>query len=613
MKTSRIALIASLLASLPAVILAEVPELLNYQGRVSVGGTNFNGSGQFKFALVDGAGTTSYWSNNGTSAGGSEPSAGVALSVANGLYSVALGDITLPNMSAVPSTVFNNSDVRLRIWFNDGVNGSQLLTPDQRIASVGYAMMAANVPNGVITSDKIASGAVSADKIAAGAISTTQVADNGITSAKLADDIDLGSSTVDGRLDIFKTAAGTAAISLIGNGSQISTYGSDGLEQIRLWGPGWGELLLRDSATENNTTVQLVAHETTFLGFPFPALGQLPGGALRLTLGSTNRVYLKAGNSGGQLSLYQNDGGVGVFADGDDGGAGSISVRSTNGSTRVLIDGLSTSGGGEVSVNDGNGSKAVQLLGGGSGGGSLNLMNGDGAVRASMTASTSSGGYLYLYANDGSASILADGDSGGAGYISVRNNAGASRVVVDGETTSGGGAIYLYNAAGSGTISLVADSSGEGRIVTQVLQITGGSDLSEQFDIKPIHDELKAGMIVSIDPENPGRLLTSTRAYDRTVAGVVSGAGGVKPGMMMGQQGTAADGKHPVALTGRVYCWVDASHRAIQPGDMITTSDTPGHGMKVTDHSLAQGAIIGKAMSSLASGRGLVLVLVSLQ
>jgi hypothetical protein len=46
---------------------------------------------------------------------------------------------------------------------------------------------------------------------------------------------------------------------------------------------------------------------------------------------------------------------------------------------------------------------------------------------------------------------------------------------------------------------------------------------------------------------------------------------------------------------------------------MITTSDTPGHGMKVTDHSLAQGAIIGKAMSSLASGRGLVLVLVSLQ
>lgn len=613
MKTSRIALVASILASLPAFVFAQVPQLLNYQGRVTVGGTNFSGSGQFKFALVDGAGTTSYWSNNGTSAGGSEPSAAVALSVANGLYSVALGDITVPNMSLVPSSVFNNSDVRLRVWFNDGVNGSQLLTPDQRIASVGYAMMSANVPSGAITSDKLASGAVTADKIANGAIATTQLADNGITSAKLADDIDLGSSTVDGRLDVFKTSAGTAAISLIGNSSQIVTYGSDGLEQTRLWGAGWGELLLHDNTTENNTTAQILAHETSFIGFPFPAIVQSPGGAVRLTLGSTNRVYLKAGGSGGQLSLYQNDGGLGVFLDGDDAGAGSISVRSTNGSTRVLIDGLSSSGGGEVSVNDVDGTKAVQLLGNGTGGGSLNLMNGDGNVRASVTASTSSGGYMYLYANDGSASVLMDGDSGGAGYISVRNNAGASKVIVDGETGTGGGAVYVYDASGSATISLIGDSSGEGRIVTQVLQITGGSDLSEQFDIKAIHDELKAGMIVSIDPENPGRLLTSTRAYDKTVAGVVSGAGGVKPGMMMGQHGTAADGKHPVALTGRVYCWVDADQGAVQAGDMITTSNTPGHGMKVADHARAQGAIIGKAMSSLASGRGLVLVLVSLQ
>ena len=35
--------------------------------------------------------------------------------------------------------------------------------------------------------------------------------------------------------------------------------------------------------------------------------------------------------------------------------------------------------------------------------------------------------------------------------------------------------------------------------------------------------------------------------------------------------------------------------------------------MKVADHPLAQGAIIGKAMSALSEGRGLVLVLVSLQ
>ena len=69
-----------------------------------------------------------------------------------------------------------------------------------------------------------------------------------------------------------------------------------------------------------------------------------------------------------------------------------------------------------------------------------------------------------------------------------------------------------------------------------------------------------------------------------------------------------------MALTGRVYCWVDADAAgAVEPGDLITTSGTTGHGMKVGDHTRASGAIIGKAMTSLAKGKGLVLVLVSLQ
>jgi len=60
--------------------------------------------------------------------------------------------------------------------------------------------------------------------------------------------------------------------------------------------------------------------------------------------------------------------------------------------------------------------------------------------------------------------------------------------------------------------------------------------------------------------------------------------------------------------------YVDASAGAVRPGDLLTTSDTPGHAMKVLDHARATGAVIGKAMSSLESGeRGLVLVLVNLQ
>jgi hypothetical protein len=124
---------------------------------------------------------------------------------------------------------------------------------------------------------------------------------------------------------------------------------------------------------------------------------------------------------------------------------------------------------------------------------------------------------------------------------------------------------------------------------------------------------IKAGMVLSIDPDNAGKLKIAKNAYDRCVAGIVSGAGGVEAGMLMTQSGSAADGEHPVALTGRAYCWADASYGNIQPGDLLTTSDTPGHAMKVADYTKAQGAVLGKAMTKLDQGCGLVLVLVTLQ
>ncbi|MFC1572243.1 hypothetical protein ACFL6M_01465 [Candidatus Eisenbacteria bacterium] len=154
-----------------------------------------------------------------------------------------------------------------------------------------------------------------------------------------------------------------------------------------------------------------------------------------------------------------------------------------------------------------------------------------------------------------------------------------------------------------------------GRISTPMVEITGGSDLSEQFVIRasPGGIEPTPGLLVCLDAEQPGGLVVSTHAYDKRVAGIISGAGGVSPGLLMGQKGSQAYGTSAVALTGRVYCWADASHGAITTGDLLTTSSTAGHAMKATDHDRAYGAVIGKAMTSLASGTGLVLVLVNLQ
>lgn len=157
-------------------------------------------------------------------------------------------------------------------------------------------------------------------------------------------------------------------------------------------------------------------------------------------------------------------------------------------------------------------------------------------------------------------------------------------------------------------------------VSVKALEITGGADFAENFDVSaekyagnPSESEIQPGMVVAIDPANPGKLSLSGRAYDRRVAGIISGAGGVKPGMTMGQEQTLANGKYPVALSGRVYVWVDAARGAIQPGDLLTTSATPGHAMKARHTAQAQGAIIGKAMTGLKAGKGLVLVLVTLQ
>ena len=84
--------------------------------------------------------------------------------------------------------------------------------------------------------------------------------------------------------------------------------------------------------------------------------------------------------------------------------------------------------------------------------------------------------------------------------------------------------------------------------------------------------------------------------------------------MTLQQPGTIADGKHPVAMTGRVWAWCDAeANGPIMPGDMPTSAGTPGHAMKATDRARAFGTIIGKAMSKLDGGQGLVLLLVNLQ
>jgi hypothetical protein len=169
---------------------------------------------------------------------------------------------------------------------------------------------------------------------------------------------------------------------------------------------------------------------------------------------------------------------------------------------------------------------------------------------------------------------------------------------------------------GGGTTVMTLDGSGDLNVTANAsvcsLTIRGGCDLAEPFQFSSAANEIPQGAVVVIDEENPGHLKLSDQPYDARVAGIVSGANGINTGIQMHQEGVLEGGKN-VALSGRVYVQADTSNGAIKAGDLLTTSSIAGHAMKVTDHARAQGATLGKAMSALKDGQGMILVLVTLQ
>jgi hypothetical protein len=146
-------------------------------------------------------------------------------------------------------------------------------------------------------------------------------------------------------------------------------------------------------------------------------------------------------------------------------------------------------------------------------------------------------------------------------------------------------------------------------IVTEDIILTN-ADCAEEFDISPDVAALEPGTVAVID--DAGFLRQSEHAYDKRVAGVISGAGSYKPAIILDRQHTPGT-RLPIALVGKVYCKVDAQYAPISYGDLLTPSPTPGHAMKADDPLKAFGAVIGKALRPLSEGQGLIPILIALQ
>ena len=418
MKTVILSCVTGALLLGPFSAPAQIPGIISYQGLITSNGTNYTGTGHFKFALMRGASTLSLWSNDGTSVNGMQPASAVQVGVTNGLFTVLLGDTTM-GMQTIPVPIFTNADVRLRIWFSDGVAPPAQLSPDQRMTSVGYAMRAGSVVDDAIGGDEIEDNSVTSADIA-----------NTLTLQRL----NLGSINWDGSLYLYAEPMGGGGIAnpqgsprghLLGDvlGSELALFFSNAETGVVVSSrsPG-GRVRLWDSFGTLSALLGTVGGGGDLNLFQI-------SGDLGIKLDGDRSTFDNQESSGGEISVYNRNGVVGLLLDGDHDTAGRIEVRQPNGSPYVDIFGRGAGNAGEIRVKTGGGTiSGVQILGGETGG---------------------TGGQIALRQADNTETIVLDGEfnANGGGRIDMRNGAGASTIALGASggdaTLSGGGLLRL--------------------------------------------------------------------------------------------------------------------------------------------------------------------------
>ena len=276
--------------------------------------------------------------------------------------------------------------------------------------------------------------------------------------------------------------------------------------------------------------------------------------------------------------------------------------------------------------------------------GKLDLLTDVGKESIKLDGATG-GVYLLNYA--GKESIKLDGDTGG---VYLRDAGGQESIKLDGAT----GDVVIFDSGHKHSFSLhtdvdaehyagmwlganvgeragkpgkmwLRDASGKDSIALDGATgdiLLNNADCAEEFDIAE-SVEVQPGTVMVLNDN--GNLEPSCQPYDKKVAGVISGAGGYKPGIVLDKKqkkeqemqqemlSIPTSKRLPVALMGKVYCKVDATILPVEVGDLLTTSSTEGHAMKANDPIKAFGTVIGKALKPIREGKGMIPVLVALQ
>ena len=433
---------------------------------------------------------------------------------------------------------------------DDGA-GFELLLPRQPISAAPYALYALNTPPGT-PGPQGAIGPIGPQGLAGTPGPVGVTGPTGVTGP-------IGSTGPLGPIGLQGLQGPVGSSPFTVSGSTASYSGRLGIgtttatQQLDVN----GRMTVRSGVIQNGLTPVTT---TSDLGL----YSQIPGQWMRLVTTGAPFAWFTDGGSGGTSAMTLNDGRLSIGLDNGPGGL-SVSSLMTTSAYQNFPQGVHMG-----RVPGYPGSTDLVLTGG---------TGADGGSGLYFTTATGWRGMYYTRSND---------------TITLNNSA-----------------YFLPNGnVGIGTNAPVAKLDVNGRTRTRELEIIGGADIVEGFNTDGIKPE--PGTLMCIDPDRPGIIRPSDTPYDTRVAGVVSGAGGVNAGIKLGHQGVL-DGETLIAMTGRVYVRCTAAAGGIRAGDLLTTSDMPGHAMKAADRTRRPGAVIGKAMSNLDEGTGLVLVLVNLQ
>lgn len=327
-------------------------------------------------------------------------------------------------------------------------------------------------------------------------------------------------------------------------------------------------------------------------------------------------------NGSGEVTVRVN-GDHGNIRAGGNGQDGDLFVLDTAGNSRIHVDGQS----GKIRIMAADGTTVANIgmhgnayLGGAGQDGDLVLRDGDGNDCVHIGAGEKN---LIIKQADGTKIIeigvngnIYAGGGGHDGDLVLRDGSGNSRIHLD----AGQGNGWFGGNGADGDLVLFPSSANNINDVGQAsIHLNGeagdiilkNADCAEDFDVEATcMTSAKPGTVMVID--EAGKLRPCGREYDKRVAGVVSGGGKYRPGIVLDKQHGAGN-RLPLALVGKVYCKVDARYGSVGVGDLLTTSATIGHAMKAEEPEKAFGAVIGKALEPLEKGCGVVPVLVALQ